>query len=251
MGTDGLSTHLSVDGLCVRFGGITALDEVSFQVENRQIVGLIGPNGAGKTTVFNAITRIYEPSAGAIDLNGESLLALAPHEVIRRGVARTFQNVELFKTMTVLDNLLVGMHTLIDPLRSLVFERPHRRRALDMLSLFSLQQLANVPAGALPFAVQKRIEMARALVSQPRLLLLDEPASGLNHEEIDGLAALIRSISDELGLTILLVEHNMAMVMGISDHIVVLDFGRKIAEGAPDIVARDRQVIEAYLGEPA
>jgi branched-chain amino acid transport system ATP-binding protein len=238
-----------VRGLTVRFGGIVALDGVSFSVAEGEIIGLIGPNGAGKTTVFNTITRVYEPTSGSIEFNGVNILDLAPHNVIGRGIARTFQNVELFKTMTVLDNLLVGQHKRLNPVTSLFRERGARQDAMESLRLMGLEKLAHMPAGGLPFAVQKRVEMARALVSRPKLLLLDEPASGLNHEELGDLSTLVRRLRNDFGLTILLVEHHMAMVMNISDRLVVLDFGRKIAEGTPESVSRNKDVIEAYLGE--
>jgi branched-chain amino acid transport system ATP-binding protein len=250
-------TFFKAEGLAINFGGIRALDGVTFEVEPGQIFTIIGPNGAGKTTIFNLVSRIYDPSAGRLIFRDEDITGVAPHEIARRGIARTFQNIELFEHATVLQNLLLGRHAhkrsrLVEELlflpRVRALELEHREAVEQVIDFLDLQPYRDSLIANLPYGVRKVVEMARALCTQPRLLLLDEPSSGLNVEETDDMAFWIQDIRTLLGITVLMVEHDMRLVSAVSDRVLALNYGRPIALGSAREVQEHAEVVKAYLG---
>lgn len=251
---------LEAKNVVKRFGGLTAVNEVSLTVDKNSIVSVIGPNGAGKTTFFNIVTGIYQPDQGTITLDGQPVTGLRPDQIAARGITRTFQNIRLFNNMTVLENVLVGMHTrLKTKVWQILFhssgyqheERVSAERAMELLSFVRLDHRADELARSLAYGEQRRLEIARALASNPKLILLDEPAAGMNPQETEEATDLIRRLRDELGVTVILIEHDMSLVMEISEQITVLDYGRPIAFGTPEDIRRNPRVIEAYLGQGA
>ena len=251
----------SVHSLSIAFGGLTAVDNISFEVAKESIFSIIGPNGAGKTTIFNCISGLYTPDSGKIVFKDEEILGLKPHKIAMKGIARTFQNIELFSRMTTMENLMLGRHIHIKTgvlsgatffrrkSRAALEEIRHRERVEQIIDLLDLQAARNQFVGGLPYGTQKLIELGRALALEPEILLLDEPSAGMNTEEKQDLIFWIKDIQDELGITILLIEHDMKMVMDISDRILVINFGKPIGEGIPEEIQKNPEVLKAYLGE--
>jgi len=250
---------LRVQGLTLGFSGLIALDDVSFDANDGELLAIIGPNGAGKTSIFNCLNGVYRPRAGMIRFLDRDLRGLRPHEIAKLGIARVFQNIELFPLMTVADNLMLGRHHLmraglvsgalwIGPAQR--EEVRHRRRVEEVIDFLEMESIRGHPVGALPFGLQKRVQLGRALAMEPKLLLLDEPVAGMNLEETEDIARFVLDVKEELGITQILVDHDMGVVLDIADRVIVLDFGRKIAEGTPDEIRKNPDVARAYLGQP-
>ena len=252
-----MSTLLEVENITLRFGGVTAINDVSFSVEDHELFAIIGPNGAGKTSIFNTISQVYRPQEGDIRFEGSSIMGTRPDHVAEMGIARTFQNIELFPQMTVIDNLLTGRHI---RMKGSVFsgalwwgkakreEMENRRKVEDIIDFLEIEQWRKYPVALLPYGIQKRVELGRALAMDPKILLLDEPVAGMNLEETEDMARFILDIKRELDIAMIMVEHDMGLVMDIADRVMVLDFGQRIALGTPDEVQKNPDVIAAYLG---